>query len=60
MASLNDPAFRYRPSFDTNLRRTFAQVRSKQRAEARQRALAGVEAPGRVTSIVGKTASNRR
>lgn len=40
MKSLLDPTFRYRPSFDTDLRRTFARIRRELPEEGRRSALA--------------------
>ena len=37
MKSITDPSFRYRPSFATDLRKTFARVKREQLAEPKSR-----------------------
>ena len=59
MKSILDPSFRYTPSFNTDLQKTFARVRRDQRQDA-QRAMHATATPiGKVSSIVGKTATGR-
>jgi hypothetical protein len=36
MKSIFDSSFKYRPSFDTDVRRTFFKVRQEQQAQTRQ------------------------
>ena len=42
MIRLTDKSFRYTPSFDTNLKKKFAQVMRQQRAASRSQAAADV------------------
>ena len=53
MKSILDPSFRYTASFDTDLHRTFAKVRSEHRKTAMEAARPTANAIARVTSIVG-------
>ena len=39
MKSVFDSSFKYRPSFDTNLRETFSRIRREQQAQMRQEQL---------------------
>jgi hypothetical protein len=59
MRSILDPSFRYTPSFDTNLRKTFARLRRDNRLEAEKAAPATAGALGNVSSIVRKMATGR-
>ena len=43
MKHILDSAFRYRPSFDTDVRRTFERVRRSQQAHGREAAKDGAE-----------------
>jgi hypothetical protein len=43
MKHILDPSFRYEPSFDTDVRRTFERVRKQQQAQARGQAKADPE-----------------
>ncbi|HET9668494.1 MAG TPA: hypothetical protein VFQ93_02730 [Casimicrobiaceae bacterium] len=47
MKSILDPSFRYSPSFDTDVKKTFARIRRKMRQE-----LVVTQAPLNVSSIV--------
>jgi len=42
MKTIFDPAFRYTPSFNTDIRKTFARVRSEQRRARRDGAASAV------------------
>ena len=44
MKTIFDPAFRYTPSFNTDIRKTFARVRNEQRC-ARRDSAPGTDAP---------------
>jgi hypothetical protein len=59
MKSILDPSFRYTASFDTDLHRTFAKVRSEHRKTAMEATRLTADALARVTSIVGMTATAR-
>jgi hypothetical protein len=59
MKSLLDPSFRYTPSFDTDLRKTFARLRRDNRLEAEKAAQATAGRLGNVSSIVGKSVTGR-
>ena len=43
MKPITDPSFRYRPSYETDLRKTFARLKREQRAAAMKRR--GAELP---------------
>jgi len=47
-----DPSFRYTSSFDTDLRKTFARIRERERQEAEK----VVTRPTHVVSIMSRTA----
>lgn len=57
MKSILDPSFRYTASFDTDIRRTFANVRRARRKDAEQASTASAEARIKVSSIAGKIAA---
>jgi hypothetical protein len=57
--SILDPSFRYTPSFNTDLQKTFARIRHDQRQEAEKVVQAAAGALARVSSIVRKTATGR-
>jgi hypothetical protein len=63
MKSILDPSFRYTPSFNTDLHKTFARIRRDQRHEAERALYAPMCAPmgatATVSSIFGKTATGR-
>lgn len=48
---ITDPNFRYTPSVETDIRRTFARIRREQRAEAEARRAADEEAKLKVTQL---------
>jgi hypothetical protein len=52
MKSILDPSFRYTPSFNTDLKRTFAKLRRARRKEAEKAALGSANTFGKVSSIV--------
>ena len=47
MLSILDPTFRYTPSVETDIRKTFARIRRELRAQGTEGAKAAVAAPGR-------------
>ncbi len=49
--SILDPSFRYIPSFDTDLQKTFARIRQDQRQDAEQTVQATAEALAKRSSI---------
>ena len=53
--SILDPSFRYTPSFNTDLDKTFARIRRHQRQQEKRVVQATGESLGKVTSIVRKT-----
>ena len=59
MKSILDPSFRYTPSFNTDLRRTFARIRRDERRQCESDAAARPAMVVNVASIVGKTARGR-
>jgi hypothetical protein len=59
MKSILDPSFRYIPSFNTDLEKTFARIRHDHRQEAERAVQATAGALAKVSSIVGKTATGR-
>lgn len=60
MKSLLDPSFRYFPSFDTDLERTFARIRRDRRIDAEQAKQATAKTLVKVSSIVRKMAGPMR
>jgi hypothetical protein len=54
-----DPSFRYTASFNTDLRKTFARIRDRQRQEPGP-AVPTPSAPSNVASIVRTTAGGKR
>jgi hypothetical protein len=52
MKHIFDPSFRYRPSFDTDLRKTFERVREQQQAQARENAKPNPEGGAKVLQLV--------
>jgi hypothetical protein len=59
MKSILDPSFRYTPSFNTDLHKTFARIRRDHRQEAERAVHATMASLAKVSSIVGKTATGR-
>jgi hypothetical protein len=59
MKSILDPSFRYNPSFDTDLKRTFARIRREGRKNVERAEQMTAKAPAKVASIVRKTATGR-
>jgi len=59
MKSILDPSFRYTASFNTDLHKTFTRIRRDQRQEAQRAVHATMGFIGKVSSIVGKTATRR-
>jgi hypothetical protein len=54
MKSILDPSFRYIPSCDTDLQKTFARIRDDHRQEAERAVQATADALANVSSIVRK------
>jgi len=54
MKSILDPSFRYTPSIDTDIRKTFARIRRALGAESERAIKAPTRSRGNVSSIVGK------
>jgi len=52
MKSILDPAFRYVPSDETDLRKTFARIRREQRVREQADAMAEAEARKKVLPII--------
>lgn len=50
MKDILDRSFRYRPSFDTNIRRTFERVRREQKEKATQSKVVGQIRPAKKTA----------
>jgi hypothetical protein len=59
MKSILDPSFRYTASFDTDLRKTFARIRTEQRPGAERPARAAPAPLATVSSIVRIKATGR-
>lgn len=59
MKSILNSSFRYTSSFNTDLKKTFARIRGRQRKDAQGAANVNAEAIAKVSSIVGKTAAVR-
>ena len=59
MKSILDPSFRYSPSFDTDLKRTFARIQRERHKGAEQAKQATAKSVVKVSSIVRKTATGR-
>jgi len=59
MKSILDPSFRYSPSFDTDLKRTFARIRRDLRKDEEQAKQATAKTVVEVSSIVRKMATGR-
>ncbi|MGA8032626.1 MAG: hypothetical protein WCB48_09540 [Casimicrobiaceae bacterium] len=55
MKSILDPSFRYTPSFNTDLGKTFARIRRHQRQQDKTAVQVTGESLAKVTSIVRKT-----
>ena len=51
MKHILDSSFRYKPSFDTDVRKTFERVRRQQQAQARSQAKAGPEVRVKVLQL---------
>ena len=56
MKSILDPSFRYTPSFNTNLHKTFARIRRDDLRDLEKAAQATAGTPVNVSSIVRKNA----
>ncbi len=54
MKSILDPEFRYTPSVETDLRKTFARVRREQRRQQEAFALAEAEARKKILPIASR------
>jgi hypothetical protein len=52
MKHIFDPSFRYRPSFDTDVRETFERAREQQQAQAREKAEPNPESQVKVLQLV--------
>ena len=59
MTRLTDKSFRYTPSFDTNLKKRFAQVMRQQRAASRSQVAADVRAEHSVLPMVARRAGTK-
>ena len=59
MKSILDPSFRYNPSFNTDLKRTFERIRRERRKDAERAEQMMAKAPAKVASIVRKTLMSR-
>ena len=59
MKSILDPSFRYTPSINTDVRKTFARIRRELRVKAENEMKAAARTRGNVSSIVGKTMAVR-
>jgi|KBSMisStandDraft_5_1062788.scaffolds.fasta_scaffold2670183_1 hypothetical protein len=55
MKSILDPSFRYTPSINTDIRKTFARIRRDLRAESERAIKPPTGSRGNVSSIVGKS-----
>ena len=51
MKHILDSSFRYKPSFDTDVRRTFERVRKQQQAQARDQSKANTEVRVKVLQL---------
>ena len=51
MKHILDSSFRYRPSFDTDVRKTFEKVRRQQQSQSRDEAKAGSEVRVKVLQL---------
>jgi hypothetical protein len=51
MKHILDSTFRYRPSFDTDVRKTFERIRKQQQAQAREQAKQDPEARVKVLQL---------
>ena len=59
MKSILDPSFRYTPSYNTDLQKTFARIRRDSQSNANSAAQAVVATLAKVSPIGGRTASGR-
>jgi hypothetical protein len=59
MKSILDPSFRYTPSFNTDLQKTFARIRREVRRDGDRVAEVSPVVSAKVTSIVPKAAQRR-
>jgi hypothetical protein len=59
MKSILDPSFRYTPSFNTDLQKTFARIRREVRRDGDRVAEVSPVVSSKVTSIVPKAAQRR-
>ncbi len=57
MKSILDPEFRYTPSVETDLRKTFARIRREQRRQLETRVAADAEARRNVLPILARPAA---
>ena len=55
MKTVFDPSFRYTPSFNTDLKRSFAKIRRAQREESVKAVPAPAASLGNVSSITRRT-----
>ena len=54
MKSIFDSSFKYTPSFETDVQKTFDRIRREQQAQIRQEERAHIRTPTAVTKIVGR------
>jgi hypothetical protein len=59
MKSILDRTFRYTPSFDTDLKKTFARIRRDRKVEAQKPETAAEPMLAKVSSIVRKVAATQ-
>ena len=59
MKSILDSSFRYTASFNTDVRKTFARIRSDQRKDAKSKSQTTADALANVSSIIRKTSAGR-
>jgi hypothetical protein len=52
MKHILDSSFRYKPSFDTDVRKTFEMAREQQQAQAREKAKPNPEGRAKVLQLV--------
>jgi len=57
--SILDPSFRYTPSFETDLRKTFARIRRDRRGDPVRAPPPAENEPANVSPIFGKIAKGR-
>jgi len=59
MKSILDPSFRYNPSFDTDLKRTFARIRRDRQNDVEQAAQATTKTLVKISPIIRRAATGR-